>query len=256
MYYNKTCSINNGQCRLFRLLINISAQIDQKGRKMANDTDRRAVRTRKAIRHAALELLKKKDIAKITVSEITEIADIGRGTFYLHYTDPYDLLDKIEDGLLEEITAHAPPLLEHRDNESLLDHLERIWRYVHENKEAFSVLLNRHNNGRFMEKFKRYCENTALAGNTQPGGPKIGGTIPGDTRPGGPKIGGTIPGDTRPGESTPGGSLERGRSYEDYYGIIYVIAGSLGIFQKWMEEDAPIPPDRLAQIVRNLITGG
>ena len=62
-------------------------------------TDRRARRTRAAISEAFIKLLNKKEISKITVREITELADINRATFYLHYTDIYQVLEEIENEL-------------------------------------------------------------------------------------------------------------------------------------------------------------
>jgi len=62
-------------------------------------TDRRARRTRAAISEAFIKLLTQKEISKITVREITELADINRATFYLHYTDVYQVLEEIENEL-------------------------------------------------------------------------------------------------------------------------------------------------------------
>ena len=47
-------------------------------------TDKRIVKTRTAIKTAFLQLALEKDIGKITVSNITEKAEINRSTFYLH----------------------------------------------------------------------------------------------------------------------------------------------------------------------------
>ena len=47
--------------------------------------DRRLVRTKKAIIAALIELLTEKDLSEITVTELTERAEINRKTFYLHY---------------------------------------------------------------------------------------------------------------------------------------------------------------------------
>ncbi|WP_313180851.1 TetR/AcrR family transcriptional regulator [Lacrimispora sp.] len=53
--------------------------------------DLRVMKTKRAISNALLELLQKKSIDKITVTELTQKAEINKGTFYLHYTDIYDL---------------------------------------------------------------------------------------------------------------------------------------------------------------------
>ena len=57
--------------------------------------DRRVKYTKNIIKESFVELLRKKDINKITVSELCEKADINRATFYRYYIDVYDLLEKI-----------------------------------------------------------------------------------------------------------------------------------------------------------------
>jgi AcrR family transcriptional regulator len=57
-----------------------------------NKPDRRIQRTRQALRSALLELIKEKSYDSISVEEITQRANLGRATFYLHYKDKEDLL--------------------------------------------------------------------------------------------------------------------------------------------------------------------
>ena len=56
--------------------------------------------TRQVIRDTFIELLKKQPLEKVTVTRICEEADISRGTFYLHYHDPYHLMECMEDEYL------------------------------------------------------------------------------------------------------------------------------------------------------------
>ena len=44
-----------------------------------------------------------KSIKEITVKELVDEVDINRSTFYLHYTDIYQMLESIEDELEGEI---------------------------------------------------------------------------------------------------------------------------------------------------------
>ena len=57
--------------------------------------DRRILKTKKAIKAAFIDLIMKNEIDAISIAMITEQADIGRKTFYLHYYDKYDLMDQI-----------------------------------------------------------------------------------------------------------------------------------------------------------------
>lgn len=69
-----------------------------------NTNDRRVRKTKKALREALAKLLTKKELHAITVQELANEADIHRGTFYAHYQDVYDLFEKIEDSVIEELT--------------------------------------------------------------------------------------------------------------------------------------------------------
>src|SRR5574338_1030565 len=55
-------------------------------------TDRRIQRTRQSLRTALLALIKEKGYDAISIEDITERANVGRATFYLHYKDKEDLL--------------------------------------------------------------------------------------------------------------------------------------------------------------------
>lgn len=46
---------------------------------------------------AMLELMKHTEFEKITVKKICETAGVNRSTFYAHFTDIYDMLDRMED---------------------------------------------------------------------------------------------------------------------------------------------------------------
>ncbi len=69
----------------------------------AKNIDRRLRRTKSAIKTALLTLMKDKPLSKISVSELTELADVNRKTFYNHYSDLKDVLAEIENEFLETI---------------------------------------------------------------------------------------------------------------------------------------------------------
>lgn len=57
--------------------------------------DLRAVRTRKYIIEAFIELIEEKKFSNITINEISTKAMINRATFYRHFLDKYDLMDTV-----------------------------------------------------------------------------------------------------------------------------------------------------------------
>ncbi len=85
----------------------------------APSTDRRSVRTRRALRQAlADEIDATGDLSRVTVTAVTERAGVTRRTFYSHYRDIPDLVNQIE----EETIAELRPFLA-RVCESHLDDL-------------------------------------------------------------------------------------------------------------------------------------
>lgn len=57
--------------------------------------DRRIQRTRQLLQQAFQEVSQEKPFADISVQDVTERANVNRGTFYAHYTDKYALLDAV-----------------------------------------------------------------------------------------------------------------------------------------------------------------
>ena len=62
---------------------------------MVRQEDLRVTKTKRAIKETFLELLKQKDLNRITVTELASRAEINKGTFYLHYSDIYALYNEV-----------------------------------------------------------------------------------------------------------------------------------------------------------------
>ncbi|MBQ1514806.1 MAG: TetR/AcrR family transcriptional regulator [Lachnospiraceae bacterium] len=72
-------------------------------REPAKKIDRRVVKTKKAIHNAFAKLLTEKELNDITISDIAELADINRKTFYNYYAGIYEVVDEIEDGIVQTL---------------------------------------------------------------------------------------------------------------------------------------------------------
>ena len=70
--------------------------------------DRRVKKTKTQLLLGLTNLMQKKKIKDITVRELTDLVDINRGTFYLHYKDIYDMVDQIEDQLFTDFNSTHP----------------------------------------------------------------------------------------------------------------------------------------------------
>ena len=103
-------------------------------------TDARVKYTRMVIRKTFLELLKEKPISRITVKEICERSEINRATFYKHYQDPFDLLEKLEDEILEHILT----MLSQRSYTDISVLYIDMLNMLKENEELYRILASGH----------------------------------------------------------------------------------------------------------------
>lgn len=67
--------------------------------------ERRVRRTRAMILAGFIQLMQQKPVKDISVRELADLVDINRSTFYLHYTDIYDLLEQTENNLMDQFLA-------------------------------------------------------------------------------------------------------------------------------------------------------
>lgn len=116
--------------------------------------DRRVRRTQNILKESLVQLMSEKAFKDITIKDITERADLNRGTFYLHYSDTYDLLTAMENGVLEDfqemITAYMPS----RPGNGLMPVLLPIVHYIVENEQICKNLFENNVSNEFVTKFK------------------------------------------------------------------------------------------------------
>ncbi len=108
--------------------------------------DLRIKRTQKAIKESFFSLVEKKGFEHISVKDITDKAMISRNTFYLHYEDKYDLLNKICDDLMRKLFFGVGKQLRREQKLKIdIDSAARIMKIgssiISEDKEAYRILL-------------------------------------------------------------------------------------------------------------------
>jgi AcrR family transcriptional regulator len=100
-------------------------------------TDRRIIKSQVAIKKAIIELMSEKNFDDITIQDISDRADVNRGTIYLHYQDKYDLLDKLIEEHIDVLRESCRAASELEFTESNL-----IWtEYFERNYSFFSMML-------------------------------------------------------------------------------------------------------------------
>lgn len=121
--------------------------------------DRRIRKTKKALRAALVKLLSKKSIDDITIKELTEEADVHRGTFYHHYRDAFDLKEQVEVEIeqeLDEMIASVPDsALENGPYPLIL----KVLCYLEENRDVARMLTSESGGQRLMTKM---CEQISV----------------------------------------------------------------------------------------------
>lgn len=109
----------------------------------AQKEDRRIRRTKRLLRQALAEIMNEKEFKDITVKEITDRADLNRGTFYFHYTDTYDLRNQIEDELVEELKEAIAEFQPTKNEMSTRPMLKKVFDYVQSQRFLFCTFLLR-----------------------------------------------------------------------------------------------------------------
>lgn len=121
-----------------------------------NSFDARVRYTRMVIEKSFLELLQVKPVAKITVTEICSRAQINRATFYKHYLDVADLLEKIEEDLFDAIRTSFG-----EEKIRLKAFLVKMMCYTKDHQEHFLVLGGANGDPNLMTKTFVVCYESA-----------------------------------------------------------------------------------------------
>lgn len=183
--------------------------------------DRRVRKTRRRLKECFIRLLKEKKIQDISVRELADMADINRGTFYLHYRDVYDLLEAVEQTIIDdlnELLAHYPParLME---QPSLL--FLELYPLVKQNADTITALLGENGDLNFSLRMENLLKEVCL------------------TR----WISSQIPG-IFPDEST-----------ITLYSA-FIVSGCLGVIQTWIAGGFRESPEEMARITEDFIVRG
>ncbi|MGN7359897.1 TetR/AcrR family transcriptional regulator [Paenibacillus sp. SAF-054] len=103
--------------------------------------DRRIKKNQAAIMNAFMQLITEKEFEKITINDISERADVNRGTVYSHYSDKYDLLDKFIEAQLAHLmeSCYSPDMTESFPTKTLL--LDTI-QEIKQNAPLYKILLS------------------------------------------------------------------------------------------------------------------
>ncbi|PEA56799.1 TetR family transcriptional regulator [Bacillus pseudomycoides] len=190
-----------------------------------NSNDPRVKRTRQAIRDALISLIHEKSFDSITVQDIAEKAPVNRATFYSHYNDKYDLLDRsIEEMLTTLADILKPEKLDKSEFKLTLDTPHPVFlslfSHIAENAFFYQVMLGENGIPKFSSRMMKAIQTNLLLSLSisQPNDDKL--VVPRDIL------------------------------------ISYVSGAHLGMVISWLKQNMPYTPHYMAlQLARLIILG-
>jgi AcrR family transcriptional regulator len=175
--------------------------------------DRRVQRTRKLLQEALIELTIRKGFAAVTVSDITEYAEVNRATFYRHYQDKFDLLDQYAQEVYQLLDATAeaesPTGNEAGGSEQPTAGLVKMFEHIRAYAKFYRVMLGKNGDPAFARKIHQYVEK-------------------------------------RLRQSLPDALLREKPQVELY--LSYVSSASVGVVLWWLEHEVPYSPAEIAAV--------
>ena len=180
--------------------------------------DRRVRKTKAQLRRCLAELMKTKKINEITVKELTDLSDLNRGTFYLHYRDVFDLLEQSENELIQEFeeTLSRFDLAKMKEHPAAV--FEEVYKLVADNRDIVYTLLGENGDLNFTLQLRRIVEERCLQSLMAPYRVK----------------------------------------QPDYFNLYFkfLLSGCIGIIQYWLQSDCAESPEELAAITERIVTEG
>ncbi len=103
--------------------------------------DPRVKRTRRLLRDALISLILEKDLASISIKEITERAEVAYITFFRHFESLDQLLMEILDDGLGELQDHIETLAKQSETSALEMEGRLIFEYIGQKADLFRILF-------------------------------------------------------------------------------------------------------------------
>jgi AcrR family transcriptional regulator len=113
-----------------------------------NRFERRKQRTRELLKQAAIDLIVEKGYEAVTVEAITERADVGHGTFYIHFQDKDDIIWSILKDIIAgaDIEANNRYLIERPTRAEHLG-IRLFFEYAGKRRDLYRTMLGQQGSG-------------------------------------------------------------------------------------------------------------
>lgn len=123
--------------------------------------DNRVRYTKAVLQQALLNILKTKHIDRVTIKELCEEARVNRGTFYLHYDTPNDLLREIEQRFIDENMIKFSPYF---NNGYETSYMAALFAGILKERELCRIIMGKNGNSKFLERIKNMIRPSIIEG--------------------------------------------------------------------------------------------
>lgn len=118
--------------------------------------------TKNKIKTAFLDLYKEKNIEKISIKEITNAANIYRGTFYYYFDDIYFLLNELENDFFDEVKSFAPKIFDFINSNDVDSFSKFLDDFFAKNESIIDLFLIKKPNPNLIKKAKEFAKSLVL----------------------------------------------------------------------------------------------
>ena len=108
---------------------------------MPRKDDRRIQRTRKLLRESMLQLILEQGYDDISIQDVTDKANLGRATFYLHYREKDDLLADVMRLQFEEFVSVAPPIISPKTKTLDPKRIQQLFDFAESRYDLFRIMM-------------------------------------------------------------------------------------------------------------------
>jgi AcrR family transcriptional regulator len=127
---------------------------------MMTKIDRRITNTQGDIKQAFISLMQEKSFDSLTVKDLSERANINRTTFYKHFLDKFDLLEKYEGEILRNVTniirkIETSYIENPKKEDTNFRYLIQIYEYFNQEHELITLLLGPNGDPTFQESIRQ-----------------------------------------------------------------------------------------------------
>lgn len=141
--------------------------------------DRRRLKTRKLLTQTTLELILERGYSGISIQDITEKADLGRGTFYLHFRDKEDVIWTMFQESFQQLEQEAHSQIDRTAPQVEFYGLLNIYRHAAMNCDVYRMMFGRQGSATLTARVQDLLAQTFLYDiRNAPGRPEIDFNLP------------------------------------------------------------------------------